>query len=151
MKPKADFDINSLCPLDLGDIIDIEKASFSDPWSETALLSSIEGPYCLTSCARMDGRVIGYIMGTALYEDCEITNVAVAPARRGKGAAKAMMEYFLSICREKNIERVLLEVRESNTPAIGLYASFGFAVYGRRKEYYREPTEDALLMVVYLK
>lgn len=151
MKPKVDFEINSLCPLDLGDIIDIEKASFSDPWSETALLSSITGPYCLTAAARKDGRVIGYIMGTALYEDCEITNVAVLPEYRSQGAARAMMERFLSLCRERSVERVLLEVRESNGPAIGLYASFGFEAYGRRKEYYREPTEDALLMVVYLK
>lgn len=151
MKPKADFEINSLSTLDLRDIIDIERASFSDPWSENALLSSITGPYCLTAAARKDGRVIGYIMGMALYEDCEITNVAVLPEYRSRGAAKAMMESFLSLCRERSVERVLLEVRESNAPAIGLYSAFGFKPYGRRKEYYKEPTEDALLMVVELK
>lgn len=151
MKPRADFEINSLCEEDIGNIIEIEKASFSDPWSENALLSSVNGPYSLTACAREDGRVIGYVMGTALYEDCEITNVAVFPPCRGRGAARAMMERFLSLCRGKGVGRVLLEVRESNAAAVGLYASFGFEVYGRRKEYYSAPTEDALLMVVELK
>ena len=105
---------------DIEAICDIERACFSDPWS----------------------------YGTVLYEDCDINNVAVLPEYRRRGIGRRMMESFLVRCRGKGAKRVLLEVRESNLAAIGLYAAFGFAVIGKRRDYYDDPREDAVLMEV---
>jgi len=69
---------------------------------------------------------------------------------RRRGIAAAMVECFINECASRSVEQILLEVRQSNLPAIRLYESFGFKAYGTRKNYYEKPAEDAVLMVVAL-
>lgn len=133
---------------DIEAICDIERACFSDPWSYESIKSELDNPFGLYAIAYDGTRVVGYIMGTVLYEDCDINNVAVLPEYRRRGVGRRMMESFLVRCRGKGAKRVLLEVRESNLAAIGLYSAFGFAVIGKRRDYYDDPREDAVLMEV---
>lgn len=151
MPQKADVEIRTcIMPVDIPDIMEIERACFSDPWPQSGVESELYNPYGLYVLAFIEGRCVGYIMGTALYEDCDINNVAVSPAYRRIGIGRRMMESFLNQCRQKGVERVMLEVRESNAQAIGLYRAFGFEELGRRCGYYEKPAEDAVLMVVEL-
>lgn len=131
-------------------MVEAENACFSDPWSEAAFRSELLNPYSLYVVAVSGGRIVGYVGGIALYENCDITNVAVLPEMRRRGIASAMVECFINECASRSVEQILLEVRQSNLPAIKLYESFGFRAYGTRKNYYEKPAEDAVLMVVAL-
>ncbi|MEA4921378.1 MAG: ribosomal protein S18-alanine N-acetyltransferase [Clostridiaceae bacterium] len=135
---------------DIPQLMEIENTCFSDPWSEATFRSEISSPYSFYVAALEKERVVGYIGGMILYENCDITNVAVLPDMRRRGIATGMLEIFLEGCRTKGAERAMLEVRESNVEAIRLYEGFGFRSYGRRVEYYENPAEDAVLMVVSL-
>ena len=151
MKQRADIEIRPpSLPEDTEAIEAIEQACFSDPWSRAGIEAQLSNKYGMSVVAALDGKPIGYVMGIALYETCEIVNVAVDPDFRRQGAARLMMSGFLDACRGKDVRQVLLEVRESNMAAIGLYESFGFRAYGKRKDYYENPAEDAVLMVVEL-
>ena len=72
--------------------------------------------------------------------------MAVDKTYRQQGAARGLLKEGLRLCKERSVESVLLEVRESNIPAIRLYEKTGFARIGKRKKYYKEPVEDAILM-----
>jgi [ribosomal protein S18]-alanine N-acetyltransferase len=79
-------------------------------------------------------------------DEGELANLAVAPDLRGQGIAGALLDAMLSDASRRGITQVYLEVRESNTAARHLYAARGFGEIGRRKSYYRSPTEDALIL-----
>ena len=91
------------------------------------------------------GELRGFLVGRALGPDWEIENVAVAASAQRAGRATALMESFLEIARQGGAGRVYLEVRESNQPARSLYEKCEFTIAGRRKAYYRDPVEDALV------
>mgnify|MGYP000129389216 CR=1 FL=1 len=90
-------------------------------------------------------RLIGVCLGWMMVDELHILNVVVHPRFQRKGLAKQLLEDVCQLAREENAERICLEVRESNVPAIGLYNAFGFEQVGRRKQYYKNPREDALL------
>jgi ribosomal-protein-alanine N-acetyltransferase len=151
MQPKAEFTLRrTLLPQDVPAVAGIEEECFTDPWPAAGIEAELTNPYGVYVVALYDGEIAGYVMGSALYEDADVTNVAVKPDLRRLGLARAMMTDFLAQCRERNVEKVFLEVRESNLPAIHLYASFGFAPMGRRKNYYIKPMEDAIVMALSL-
>lgn len=118
----------------------IERACFTDAWSEASLLQEIRAGRML--CAVEDDRVAGYIVAWQIADECEIVNLAVAPEQRRRGVARALLTTVLGW----DAERFFLEVRAGNVPARALYAAHGFVQYGMRKNYYRNPTEDALLL-----
>ncbi len=126
----------------------LEKACFSRPWSESALRATAEGEGSLFFAAVEGETAVGYVGSLRAGEDREITNVAVDPAFRRRGAGRMLMAAVLAAAAENGEERVLLEVRASNGAARALYASLGFVVDGVRARYYRDPTEDAVLMSV---
>lgn len=151
MTPKNNAVIlTEFSPGHLPQIMEIERACFSDPWSENSMTAQLTGKYSLCALASCNGEIAGYVMAVALYEGAEILNVAVSPSHRRQGLGRMMMESILSQCRQKGVERAFLEVRAGNDAAIRLYESFGFKKYGVRKDYYIEPAEDAALMVVEL-
>ena len=86
-----------------------------------------------------------------MLDEGNLDNIAVAPAYRRQGVAAALIETLLRRARELSLACVMLEVRQSNAPAIALYESFGFAPVGKRKGYYEKPREDAVLMTLFLK
>ena len=131
---------------DIYAIAEIEKKCFSVPWSETAIEDFINNPLCVMFCAKHNEKTIGYVGLYIIFEDCDIANVAVIPEFRNRGIAKKLMEYAVSFANEKNVKKLMLEVRASNVPAISLYEKLGFSTVGIRKNYYTQPKEDALLM-----
>ena len=101
--------------------------------------------------AERDGAICGYVGSQTVLGESDVMNVAVLPTSRGGGVATALMRQLMAQLRANGSGKLLLEVRESNLPARGLYAKLGFEEVGRRKNYYRDPREDALILSVSLK
>jgi [ribosomal protein S18]-alanine N-acetyltransferase len=136
----------------LPSILRIERESFSDPWSEDAFLGMIDSPLALLSVALDDDdRVIGYAAATGAWEDGELLNIAVDASARGKGIGGALLDWAIEALREQLVDRVFLEVRESNVAAIALYQSRGFAEVSVRRNYYRGPVENAMVLKLELR
>ena len=130
---------------DIPQIADIENSSFSDPWTEGMFLDTLRFPIYHTFLAEEGGQVCGYGCLIVLFEDAELANIAVSPDCRGKGVGKALMESMHEKAKALGAERMLLEVRVSNQPAISLYEKYGYEKYGLRENYYPDG-EDAHLM-----
>lgn len=134
----------------LAEIAQLERLSFSDPWSDAAFASLTDNPNVLFRAALNGGRVAGYLVLIFAADTAQLANIAVDPALRRSGIGAALLDDALEFCRRHGIADVSLEVRESNAPARALYASRGFAAVGRRRRYYRHPVEDAIVMVLRL-
>lgn len=131
---------------DLPAILSIERIAFSDPWTADAFRSMLGQDHVLTTVAERDGRLVGYSVAWAVGDEAELANLAVAPEHRGTGVAKRLLDHLLDDLDSRGGATIYLEVRDSNAPAQGLYRSRGFTAAGRRKGYYRKPTEDAVVM-----
>lgn len=139
-----------LRPEDVPMLAAAERECFSDPWPQAAFQAELDNPYCFYLLAFADGQLAGYIGGVALYENCDVNNLAVLPQMRRRGIAAALLSGFLEEARRRGAGQVMLEVREHNLPAMALYRRFGFSACGKRKNYYQNPAEDAVIMVVEL-
>jgi ribosomal-protein-alanine N-acetyltransferase len=130
-------------------IADIERVCFSTPWSE----KSIEDSYCLDCnhffVCESEGRIAGYIGLSIAADEGYILNVAVLPEYRRKGIGEALVRYVITGFGD--LAFVTLEVRPSNTAAVALYQKLGFERVGERKNYYRNPDENALLLTKFFK
>ena len=120
---------------------------FSDPWSTQDFRDCVAFALFLVAVGPDDG-VSGYVVALEAADEGEILNLAVAPAGRRRGLGRALVEQMLEALRGRGVRQVYLEVRESNAPARALYASRGFTEVGRRKQYYRRPVEDAIVLRV---
>lgn len=128
------------------DIVKIENACFSTPWTENSIAESLGNPASHFLIAYENGEVAGY-MGVQIFSgEGYVTNVATLPEYRRQGIARALITEAL----KNEMEFLTLEVRESNAAAINLYSSLGFKEVGKRPKFYREPTEDAVLMTKFL-
>ena len=126
-------------------IAELEKLCFASPWSEQALgLLLSEDAFGTVSAE--DGKVIAYASLTVALDEGEILNVATHPDHLRQGHARRVLLALMEEAKNRGLVRLTLEVRESNTPAQNLYTSLGFTVCGRRKDFYRFPREDALIM-----
>jgi ribosomal-protein-alanine N-acetyltransferase len=135
-------------PEDATSVCEIEQQSFSQPWSRKGFLDALANEFTAFFVAEEEpGVIAGYVGMYLSLDEGEITNVAVSPGLRGKGIAKALLEETLSYAKTHGITRIVLEVRVSNAPAIGLYEGFGFEIIGTRKGFYEFPREDAHIMV----
>lgn len=124
----------------------LERACFSHPWSEDALRDELWNDSAVVVVAEgEDGTVLGYAGLQTVLDEGYINNVAVDPRFRRQGVAGQLVEAFLRFGAAK-LAFLTLEVRVSNAPAIALYEKYGFVQAGRRRDYYDDPTEDALLM-----
>jgi ribosomal-protein-alanine N-acetyltransferase len=114
-------------------------------WSRETLLesASIESAAWV---AERDGIVVGFLIGRVAADEIEILNMAVSPAYRRNGIASKLLGFALEFSRTAGCSRAYLEVRASNPWAIGLYARHGFTECGRRRRYYRDPDDDALIL-----
>ena len=132
-------------------LAEIEKLCFSTPWSEKQILDELENPLAAYFVA-VDGDVVaGYIGSQTVLGEACVMNVAVHPNYRGRGVSTLLMQALVDHCKATECTLLTLEVRESNEPALGLYRSFGFEVLGKRRNYYTEPKEDALIMTLLFK
>lgn len=129
---------------DLDFIAALEKANFSLPESREDFLKMLTSPDKVLLVATLDGERAGYIAAYTVCRESDILTVATAPHFRKMGVGRALIDaLFEELCGESDV--VFLEVRESNAAARGLYLSCGFGEIGTRKNYYKLPTEDAIL------
>jgi [ribosomal protein S18]-alanine N-acetyltransferase len=135
---------------DIDRIMEIERKSFVAPWSKTMFEETIFSPISQGLVIEHNNIIVGYIVFYTVDVEAHIMNLAVDPAERKQGYARQMLDYVIKSFRERNISECYLEVREHNGAAQGLYGHFGFEVIGRRKKYYPETNEDALVMQLLL-
>lgn len=124
----------------------LEKLCFADPWSETSVASELDNPLSLWLIAEEEGTVQGYVGSQTVMDETDMMNIAVHPDCRRRGIAAALIGELVNQLREHGSHVLRLEVRESNVPAIALYESMGFTQLGLRKNYYRNPKENALIL-----
>jgi ribosomal-protein-alanine N-acetyltransferase len=133
--------------VDLDEVLAIEQASFTLPWSRGAFLYEMQQNRAARCWVmREDGGVVGYVCLWEIADELHITNIAVHPAQRRRGLGRSLLGGVIHDGRERGLRVVVLEVRPSNREALPLYESFGFRVVGRRRGYYYDTGEDALVM-----
>jgi len=126
-------------------IAELEKVCFSEPWSEETLLSAYKTGTKFFVAIK-NSKVLGYVGISCVIDEGYITNVAVFPQYRRQGVASSLLNRVFSLASDEGLSFVSLEVRESNSSAISLYEKFGFKTEGKRKNFYSNPLEDALIM-----
>jgi len=133
---------------DLPELLAIESASFSQPWSKGAFLSELKKRPTSLYLIRQESSpgILGYICFWVVADEIQMLNLAVHPDYRRQGFGRQLMAYLFLQAEEKGIERVLLDVRASNRAAITLYRLLGFNILYRRPGYYEPEGEDALVM-----
>ena len=127
-------------------VAELEKICFSDPWSEKSVAYELTNPLSCWLVAVEDGRVAGYIGSQTVMGESDMMNVAVHPDYRRRGIAERLVNDLLEALKAFESHCLTLEVRESNDSARALYAKLGFFQAGLRKNYYRNPKEDALIL-----
>ena len=127
-------------------VAELEKLCFFDPWSENSVASELKNKLALWLVAEEEGRVAGYIGSQTCGDESDVMNVAVHPDFRRRGIAENLVNSLVEELRSIGSRCLTLEVRASNVPAIALYKKLGFAEIGKRRNYYRNPKEDALIM-----
>lgn len=130
---------------DLDKVSAMEKEIFSMPWSKESFRESLLQNYSYFFVAE-EGDILGYCGVHNFGGDGEITNVAVDKNARGQGVATKMLHYAMEETKKIGVGAFTLEVRVSNTNAIGLYEKLGFENKGIRKNFYENPVEDAMIM-----
>ena len=133
----------------LDSVCAIENACFAHPWSRQSIEAELDNETSLFYVAVEDGQVVGYIGMSFVLDEGYIYNVAVKADCRKNGVGSALIQTLVTHCRKNNFAFLTLEVRESNAPARSLYEKFGFIKVGERKNYYSDPTENAVLMTLY--
>ena len=128
------------------ELTELEEKCFGDPWTEKMFIDSLSSKYTQAIGAFCEDRLVGYIMWIFAGDCFEILNVATDPDMRRCGIARRTITLLSGYAKECGMENILLEVRESNTPARTLYESLGFKAVGVRKNYYKNPVENAILM-----
>ena len=127
-------------------IAQLETLCFSDPWSENSIASELASRLSYWLVAVEDGQVLGYIGSQSVLGESDMMNVAVHPDHRRRGIAEMLVTTLSHDLKERDNVCLTLEVRASTMPAIGLYEKLGFVQVGLRKNYYRNPREDALIL-----
>ena len=128
------------------EIAEIEKECFRTPWTVQMLDDCFARSDFFGVKSVADGVIIGYVGAILCDREAEILNLAVKNQYRKKGVGLSLMQNLLQVLKDNAAEKVFLEVRKSNLPAIFLYEKLGFIKVGERKKYY-ENTEDALILV----
>lgn len=124
----------------------LEAVCFIDPWSEKSVASELNNPLSLWLVALDGDRVAGYVGSQSVLGESDMMNVAVHPDYRRQGIAEQLCLALVEALKEKGNHCLTLEVRSSNEPAKALYEKLGFGQIGLRKNYYRNPREDALIL-----
>lgn len=124
----------------------LEAVCFSDPWTEKSVASELNNPLSLWLVAVDGDTVAGYIGSQTVLGETDMMNVAVHPDYRRQGIGETLIQSLVETLKEKGSHSLTLEVRASNDPAQKLYEKLGFTQVGLRKNYYRNPKEDACIL-----
>lgn len=140
------IEIREMKAQDVPQIAELERICFSDPWSAQSIATELDNSLSCWLVATDGEKVVGYVGSQTVLDGSDMMNIAVAPDFRRKGLAEALVNALIDCLRQRKSRCLILEVRVSNTPAITLYEKLGFVEIGRRKNYYRNPKEDALIL-----
>ena len=138
--------IRDMTATDLDEVYEIEKETFSDPWSKASFLDSISDPSNHYLVAIIDEEVVGYCGYWGVAGEGYIYNVAVRASHKRRGVGLMMLEELIAQAVGRGITSMTLEVRKSNIAAISLYKKLGLTEAGIRKDFYTKPIEDAIIM-----
>lgn len=140
------IEIREMNAQDVPQIAELEKICFSDPWSVQSIATELDNSLSCWLVAADGEKVVGYVGSQTVLDGSDMMNIAVAPDFRRKGLAETLVNALIDCLRQRKSRCLILEVRVSNIPAITLYGKLGFVEIGRRKNYYRNPKEDALIL-----
>lgn len=130
-------------------VVAIDQMSFPLPWPPHSFRYELtDNPAARCWVAESDGRVIAMLVGWLMADEFHVATIATHPEVRGRGVGKRLLLHALKSAREEGAARSFLEVRASNEIAQNLYRRFGYRVTGRRREYYKDNREDAVLMTL---
>ena len=127
-------------------IAELEKLCFNDPWSANSIASELDNRLSLWLVAVEDDKVIGYVGSQTVLGETDMMNIAIHPDWRKQRIGTELILALIQELSERGSHSLMLEVRASNEPAKSLYGKLGFEVVGVRKNYYRNPREDALIL-----
>jgi [ribosomal protein S18]-alanine N-acetyltransferase len=133
---------------DIADVLAIEEAAFTNPWTRAMYLAELENrsvSFCFLA-RDANRRALGFCSFWLVLDELHINNLAVLPGLRRMGVASALLDFVLENGATMGARRATLEVRRSNDAARLLYERFGFSVAGVRHDYYSKPVEDALVL-----
>ncbi len=131
---------------DITRVYEIEVQSFRTPWSKLSLLGELHNNVAHYLVAEEEGQIVGYGGMWVLFDEAHVTNIAIAPEKRGQHLGRYLMYAMMAKALEYGAERMTLEVRETNVRAQNLYYSFDFVQEGFRKRYYEDTGEGAYLL-----
>ena len=143
---KARIVIREAVMEDAAAIAEMEHQIFADAWSEKSVLDTINQKKTICLAAEKAGRLGGYLLAYAAADEAEIAKIAVTEEFQRQGAGRALILGLETVCEENKIEKLLLDVRESNETARTFYAEMGFQEDGIRQRFYENPQEDGILM-----
>lgn len=134
---------------DIPQVMELERLGHSHPWSETVFLDCFKDSYRPWALAKGE-QALGFAVVNYLFDEAHLLNLCVHPALRGQGAGRGLLRHGLAQSRSDGMVCMILEVRDSNQAAIGLYQSEGFEEIGRRRGYYPDGSgrEDARVMAL---
>ena len=138
--------VHEMGPEDISGVSKIEERCFSDPWSPEAVREGLENSLDTWLVLKEKEGTLGYCVFRIIAGEGELLRIAVLPEFQGRGLSKKLMDQMVEYSRKKKAETMFLEVRESNEKARNLYRSYGFSEEGIRKDYYRNPVENAVIM-----
>jgi ribosomal-protein-alanine N-acetyltransferase len=147
----ADVEIRAMRAEDVDAVVQIETEAFSNPWRRETFLELIGRPTLevLVLDHATEG-IVGYAVVWCILDQGELANLAVVPRQRGRGLGGRLLGRTLEIARARGVDRMYLEVRDSNAAALELYRRFGFSQVGLRRGYYQSPKEDARILMAKL-
>ena len=134
------------CPQDIEDICTIEAANMPVPWDPASVAEAVTGASSFCYVAEIKDHIVGFAFLYTTLFDAELPDIVVDEPYRGQGVGKELMQQLISAVHQKKLEAIFLEVRVSNQPALALYQNLGFYEYHRRKDFYKNPVEDAICM-----
>ena len=139
--------LNKASDSDCIKIANLESQVFSDPWSESSVLDNAHSDNYLIMCAKEDEDLLGYVIYMLLGEEAELLRIAVKEEARNRGIASQLLDIMVGQIADeaKEVKSLFLEVRENNVAARKLYEKTGFGEVGMRKNYYSNPTENAII------
>ena len=143
----AEVLVRKMIHADLEQVIEIDQISFSLPWPKRSFQYELDENFT-SRCwvADVDGRIAAMMVGWMIIDELHVATIATHPDYRGQGIGKKVLVHALLAARKEGVIRAFLEVRQTNETALNMYRSLGFVEDGRRKEYYKDNNEDAILM-----